>query len=83
MASTTASAARAPTPSAARTSAVNCDRRPSSSSATRYSTCPRLYAVAPDQPATALRAAVTASLASLREAIAALARKFSLWSVTG
>ena len=40
-------------------------------------------AVAPDQPATALRAAVTASRASLREAIAALARKLSLWSVTG
>src|SRR5581483_1920586 len=80
-ASTAASAFAADTPSAARTSATNCPRRPSITSATRYSTCPRLYAVAPDQPGNALRAADTASRASLRDAIAALARKPPRWSV--
>src|SRR5215212_2661512 len=64
-------------------SAANCARRPSISSATRYSTCPRLYAVAPDQPPNALRAATTASRASLREPCAALARKPPLLSRTG
>ena len=42
----------------------------------------RLYAVAPDQPPKALRAARTASRASLREARAALARNFPLLSLT-
>jgi hypothetical protein len=46
----------------------NWARRPSMSSATRYSTCPRLYAVLPDHPGNAARAATTASRRSLREA---------------
>src|SRR5690606_40846193 len=54
-------------PSAAATSRTYCSRRPSSISATRYRIWPRLYAVAPDQPPNALRAADTASRASLRE----------------
>src|SRR6266480_1982811 len=70
---TARSASARETPSFATDSAVNCAARPWSSSATRYSTCPRLYAVAPAQPATALRAATTASRASLREAIATCA----------
>src|SRR5699024_1368909 len=41
-AETSCSALRAETPSTAATSATNCPRRPSSSSATRYSTWPRL-----------------------------------------
>ena len=41
----------------ARPRSTNCARRPSSISATRYSICPRLYAVALDQPPNALRAA--------------------------
>ena len=64
------------------TSSTNCDRRSSISSATRYSTWPRLYAVRPDQPGNALRAAITASRASLRDARAALATNFPLLSVT-
>ena len=72
-ASTCCSAAPAVIPSAAATSSANCSRRPSSISATRYSTCPRLYAVAADQPGSALRAATTASRTSLREACAACA----------
>src|SRR5438874_2178310 len=56
---TTAAAAAASSPSAAATSAANWPARPSISSATRYSTCPRLYAVAPDHFASAPRAATT------------------------
>jgi len=81
--STRACAFFAPTPSAADTSVANCSRRPSRTSATRYSTWPRLYAVAPDQPAKALRAAETASRASLREPWAAFARNAPLLSLTG
>src|SRR6266516_1903199 len=50
---TARSASARETPSFATDSAVNCAARPWSSSATRYRTCPRLYAVAPAQPATA------------------------------
>src|SRR5690625_5054973 len=75
MASSTAFSARARlSPSPAATSSTNWERRPSITSATRYSTWPRLYGVAPDHPGNALRAAATASRASLREARAALAR---------
>src|SRR6266516_263654 len=70
---TARSASARETPSFATDSSVNCAARPWSSSATRYRTCPRLYAVAPAQPATALRAATTASRASLREASATCA----------
>ncbi len=74
LSSTCCRAVAALTPSASATSSASCAARPSSISATRYSTCPRLYAVAPDQPARAARAATTASRASLRDARAALAR---------
>src|SRR5699024_7045420 len=68
MAAETRSSARlVVTPSPERTWATNCSRRSSSSSATRYSTWPRLYAVAPAHPGWAARAARTASRASLRE----------------
>src|SRR5690606_5960940 len=77
-ASTCAPATAALTPSCWAISSMNWARRPSRISATRYSTCPRLYAVAPDQPFTAARAATTASLASLRDALAAFARKSPL-----
>src|SRR5437764_1371086 len=70
-ASTSAASPSAPS----RTSATNWSRRPSSSSAIRYRTWPRLYAVAPAQPGNAFRAATTASRTSLREASAAFARK--------
>src|SRR6478609_6284979 len=81
-ASTSAAAFFAPTPSAAATSAANCSRRPSSISATRYSTWPRLYAVVPAQPLTAARAASTASRASLRVPSGAFASHWSFVSVT-
>ncbi len=51
---------------------------PSSTSATRYRTCPRCRRSHPDQPLTAARAATTASRASLREPFAAFARKAPL-----
>jgi hypothetical protein len=73
--STTASARRCESPSLRRTSSTNWARRPSSTSAIRYTTWPRLYGVRADQPAKALRAACTASRASLREAADAFARK--------
>jgi hypothetical protein len=41
-----------------------------------------LYGVRADHPGNALRAAVTASLASLREAVEAFARNFPVWSLT-
>ena len=72
----------ASTSSAPPASAMNWSRRPSSSSAMRYRIWPRLYAVAPDQPGNALRAATTASRTSLREASAALARKSPSTDVT-
>src|SRR5262249_28381954 len=73
-ASTVASARRPLSPSDAATSATNCARRPSSSSATRYSTRPRWYAMAADHFPKAARAALTASRTSLRDSCAALAR---------
>src|SRR5690606_29453254 len=82
-ASTTDDASAAEMPSHADTSAANWARRPSSISATPYSTGPRLYAVAPDHPPNAFRAADTASRTSLREAREALARKAPEASVTG
>src|SRR5437868_1279378 len=69
-------------PSSSESWAANSARRASSISATRYRTWPRLYAVAPDQPGKALRAAETASRASLREAREALARNSPLSEVT-
>lgn len=77
-ASTTARALLIESPSAAATSALNCSCRPSITSAIRYSTWPRLYAVLPDHPPNALRAATTASRASLREACEAFARNLPL-----
>src|SRR5690606_26412095 len=71
------------TPSASRTSSTNWRRRPSTISAIRYRIWPRLYAVAPDQPAMAARAALAASRTSLREAQAALARNSPLAEETG
>ncbi|CAM5660863.1 hypothetical protein SFUMM280S_07789 [Streptomyces fumanus] len=82
VASTTAAALDFDSPSAPATSWTNCARRPSSISATRYRTWPRLYAVAPDQPPNALRAATTASRASLREESGALASQSPFTSVT-
>ncbi len=81
-ADTWAAALARESPSASATSRVNWSARPSSISATRYRTWPRLYAVAPDQPPNALRAATTASRASLRELWGALASGRSLESVT-
>ena len=46
---------------------MNCERRASSISATRYSTWPRFMAARPDQPANAPRASRTASRTSLRD----------------
>ena len=73
-ASTARAAAGWRRPSAAATSSTNWSRRPSISSATRYSTWPRFIAVLPAQPGNALRATRTASRRSLREARAAFAR---------
>src|SRR5258705_11135775 len=72
--STTVRAAGGRRPSAASTSAANCSRRPSISSATRYRTWPRFMAVLAAQPGKAARAARTASRTSLRDARQALAR---------
>src|SRR6187397_2160329 len=72
-ASTTRAAAGSRRPSAAPTSATNWSRRPSMSSATRYSTWPRFMAVLSAQPGNALRAARTASRRSFREARLAFA----------
>src|ERR1022692_3715242 len=76
-------ASAAERPSFLTQSSVNCAARPSSSSATRYRTWPRLYAVAPDHFPNAARAAVTASLASLRDALAACASTPPSAPVTG
>jgi hypothetical protein len=80
--STTFSALAADRPSDCTTACTNCGRRSSITSAIRYRIWARLYAVRPAQPGNALRAAVTASLASLRDARAALATNFPLLSVT-
>ena len=82
-AATARPASRRPRPSPATTSSTNWLRRPSSSSATRYRTWPRLYAVASAQPGKALRAATTASRASFLDAWAALARNWPDGAVTG
>src|SRR6185295_18033917 len=71
--STTASAFADRSPSAIATSAANCSRRPSISSATRYSTWPRFMAVLSAHGWDALRAARTASRRSLRDARTAFA----------
>src|SRR5439155_18683945 len=71
--STTVRAFPSRRPSAAPTSATNWSRRPSISSATRYSTWPRFIAVFSAHDWAALRAARTASRRSFREARTALA----------
>jgi hypothetical protein len=68
---------------ATRTSSTNWSRRPSISSATRYSTWPRLYAVFADHPGNAARAARAASRRSFFEARATLARTSPEASVAG
>ena len=82
-ASTTAPARLRPIPSAATTSSTNSSRRACEHLRDPVEHLPRLYAVAPDQPGSAARAALTASRRSLREASAACASSLPLVSVTG